>query len=95
MSDTTTAGPPPGIDIPDSLTATTDESGQALDTAVQMIPFAFCLTFQGAYGQTITVAAPSPEAAALTMGQFVQLKNAVAVSMGYPPGYAATAGACS
>jgi hypothetical protein len=95
MDDLSTSVPPSGIDVPDSLTAATDENGQALDSAVQMIPFPFCLTYQGsAWQQTIVVAAPSPEAASLTLSQLVQRLNAQAASMGYPPGYAGASGAC-
>jgi hypothetical protein len=96
MDDTTILDPPSGIDVATSLTATTDDSGQALDSTIQLLPFPFCLSYQGSsWQQTTPVYAPSPEAAALTMTQYVQLLNAMAVKAGYPAGYVATAGACS
>ena len=59
MSEDPSSGLPPGLDIPDTLTATTDTAGQALDSSIQMIPFPFCLSYQGSnWRQTITLMVP-------------------------------------
>lgn len=95
MSEDPSSGLPPGLDIPDTVTATADASGQALDSSIQMIPFPFCLSYQGSNWQkNITVAAPSPELAATTAGQMVSLLNAQAVRLGYPAGFSCASGAC-
>jgi hypothetical protein len=73
----------PNMDIPSSLSA--DQTSDELDTGAQMIPFPFCLLFGGRSWQSITVAAPSPELAATTINQFVQMINGKLVVMGYPP----------
>jgi hypothetical protein len=85
---------PTGFDVLSTLTADLSNQVQPADT-VQMIPFPFCLLFNGKPWQTIIVAAPSPELAALTMEQYVQLKNAELVNAHYPPNMcSARSGAC-
>lgn len=82
------------MDVSTELTAG-QEDGQ--DSAVQMIPFPFCLLFAGRAWVTITVAAPSPELAATTMDQYVrQVVNPTLVRMGYPQNICSwSSGACN
>jgi hypothetical protein len=84
---------PSDISVPSNLTA--DQVSGALDTGVQFTPFPFCLLFASRPWQTITVAAPSPEAAASTTDQFVQRLNGTLASLGYPPNVCTwNSGAC-
>ncbi len=78
---------------PASETQTEDSiSGGTLN---EMVSFQFCLRFNGQPWQTIVVAAPSPELAALTVSQIVQLINDQLVRMGYPPNLCtASSGSC-
>lgn len=86
--------PPSDVNIPSDLTADLSTQPQPMDT-VQMLPFPFCLLFNSKPWQTITVAAPSPELAALTIEQFVQLINETLVKRGYPPNMcSARSGSC-
>jgi len=81
---------PSDIEIPAQLV-----SSDAEDLAQQNIVFQFCLLFMGRSVQTVPVAAPSPEEAALTMRQFVDQINAGLERMGYPPNCCSMAsGAC-
>jgi hypothetical protein len=84
--------PPGGVEFP----ATLESPAGGDDAALNMIPFPFCLLFAGNPWITMTVAAPSPEDAATTMGQFVQqVVNPTLARMGYPADVcAARAGAC-
>ncbi len=86
---------PADVDVPATLTAEPTSEGQ--DAAEQMLPFPFCLLFAGRSWMTLTVAAPSPDNAALTMDQFVrQVLNPQLVRMGYPPNICSwSSGACS
>ena len=84
----------PDIEIPKNLTAPPDPGAQNL--GVQNLVFPFCLTFNGQPWQTIPVAAPSVQAAALTVDQLVRTLNATAVRLGYPPNcISAASGACN
>jgi len=77
--------------VPDAQPADTTDG----TTAIQTISFPFCLQFNGRPWQSIIVAAPSPELAALTVSQVVQLINEQLVRMGYPPNLCtAVSGSC-
>jgi hypothetical protein len=85
---------PTGFDVPSTLTADTSNQPQATD-AEQLLQFPFCLLFNGKPWTTIVVAAPSPDLAALTMEQYVQLINAALVNAHYPPNMCtARSGSC-
>jgi hypothetical protein len=90
---------PTGIDvgsIVDSAVAA-NSSALPLDTTsgAQNISSQFCLQFNGRPWTTITVAAPSPELALLTVNQIVQRVNEVLVQAGYPPNLCTAAlGSC-
>jgi hypothetical protein len=74
----------PDFDVPSSLAAEV-ESGN-LDTGLQLFQAEFCLLFNGRPWQTVAFASPSPEAALLTMTQWVnRVGNPTLVRMGYPP----------
>jgi hypothetical protein len=75
---------PTDLDLQSSLTA--DAASGNLDTGLAVLQFDFCLRFNGQPWVTIPVGAPSPEAARLTMSQWVsQVANPTLVRMGYPP----------
>lgn len=91
--------PPSDIQIPSTLTADGSQQIQQMDGdggAVTMIPFPFCLLFSQKPWATITVAAPSPELAELTISQYVQLINkTLEEQYKYPPNMcSARAGSC-
>jgi hypothetical protein len=75
---------PTGIDVASTLTADLSNQPQQTD-AEQLLQFPFCLLFNGKPWQTIIVAAPSPDLAALTMEQYVALINKALVAAHYPP----------
>lgn len=62
---------------------------------VQNLPWPFCLQYNNLPWQTTIVYAPSPGDAAITAELTVQLLNATAPSLGFPPLFSATGGACS
>ncbi len=64
-------------------------------SVIQAVSFPYCLQFNGQPWQSIVVAAPSPELAAVTVSQIVQLINDELVKMGYPPNLcSAVSGSC-
>jgi hypothetical protein len=84
----------PDIEVSTQLTATQD--GQQ-DSSIQMIPFPFCVLFAGRPWFSVTVAAPSPDLAALTVDQYVrQVLNPALESRRYPPNVCSwSAGSCN
>jgi hypothetical protein len=62
--------------------------------AEQLLSVPFCVAYEGRPRWTIVVAAPSPEAAFLTVDQFVAVLNSIAPSLGFLPRFSATLGAC-
>ena len=68
--------------------------GAPLDTAEQLISTPFCISFDGRPAWTIVVAAPGPEEGLVTVEQFVALLNQAAPSLGFPPLFSASLGAC-
>ena len=82
-----------GIDVDSRLAAV--QAGAAADDTVTNLTFVACVLYSGRPWQTFQFAAPSPDAGALTMDQFVQKLNATLVAAGYPPNLTWTSGACS
>jgi hypothetical protein len=84
----------PNIEIPSNLSSHGSQEPQEL--SVQLIPFPFCLAFNGRAWQTIIVSAPSVQAAVVTMDQLVQTVNTTLERLGYPPNICSSAsGACN
>jgi hypothetical protein len=54
----------------------------------------FCLSYNSAPYMPIKLAAPSPDAAAVTMNQLVARLNAIAPGLGYQPLFGWTSGSC-
>ena len=95
--------PPTDIDIDSIVAAAVSQQAgrgaQAMDTttdggAIQAIPFPFCLLYNGRPWHPITIAAPSPDLAAMTVSQIVQLLNDQLVRMGYAALCTAVPGTC-
>jgi len=83
----------PDMDISTELTAAQEDQQ---DSAIQMIPFPFCVLFAGKPWKMFTIVAPSPELAATTIDQYVrQVINPILVKMGYPQNICSwSSGAC-
>ena len=72
-----------------------DENTSAIAEAdVQMLPWPFCFRYNNMPWWQQTINAPSPEAAAITAGNIVQLLNNAAPGLGYQPLFSATGGNC-
>ena len=80
---------PTGVDVGSIVDSTLAENNSAVpldaNSGAQNISAQFCLQFNGRPWTTITVAAPSPELAMLTVNQIVQRINDLLVRAGYPP----------
>lgn len=94
-----TDNPPSEITLPSTYTADTSQLPQSTDAdggsgAQTMISFPFCFLYNQRPWGTIVIAAPSPDLAALTAEQLVDLFNKQLVDLKYPPLCTARSGAC-
>jgi hypothetical protein len=94
-----TDNPPSEITLPSNYTADLSQLPQPTDSdggsgAQTMISFPFCFLYNQRPWGTVIIAAPSPELAALTAGQLVDLINKQLVDLKYPPVCTARGGEC-
>ena len=64
------------------------------ESDVQMLPWPFCFRYNTIPWSQQSINAPSPDTAAITAGNLVQLLNNAAPGLGYQPLFSATAGNC-
>ncbi len=64
------------------------------DVVIQTLPWPFCFYYNNSPWWRQSINAPSPETAAITAENIVQLLNKAAPTLGYQPLFSAVAGDC-
>lgn len=65
-----------------------------IESDMQTLPWPFCFLYNNMPWWQQTINAPSPETAAITAENLVQLLNKAAPGLGYQPLFSARAGGC-